>query len=63
MSLSLIIKEKLPELEMALKNRKISGTIRNVRGKGFLRIAIHYYNTKEHLDRLADTLQQVFREL
>lgn len=57
------IKEKLPELEMALKNRKISGTIRNVRGKGFLRIAIHYYNTKEHLDRLSDTLQQVFREL
>ena len=56
-------KEKLPELETALKNHKISATIRNVRGKGFLRIAIHYYNTKEHLDRLADTLQQVFREL
>lgn len=48
---------------MALKNRKISATIRSMRGKGFLRIAIHYYNTKGHLDRLADTLQQVFSKL
>ena len=53
-------REKLPELEWALEKHEISATVREVRGKGFLRIAIHYYNTEEHLNRLAGVLHKVF---
>ena len=51
--------EKLERLEKALEREEIVATIRHVRGRGFLRIGLHYYNTEQHIHRLVNVLQAV----
>ena len=41
-------------MEKALETRKIYARV----SKGFLRLGLHYYNTQEQMERVADALKE-----
>lgn len=52
----------LGRLEQRLEAEKICATVRRVRGEGFLRIGLHYYNTESDLHQLVNVLQEVLTQ-